>query len=162
MFASNPQIGLHIPSDCQVLCPTALTIRNFASNITSCEYADLELHDDEALDSSAGTSRAGQLHMDTPASPRAGQLHVENPASPRAGQVQMEAPMSPRSPSHPGDEIEEPPLEAASSPVLRAIPFMAPSHSPTHPHEISLDAWGAGRGEAFEGWDNDEDDWMNQ
>lgn len=115
------------------------------------EHADLEVHDDQCLDSSASTSRAGQLHM-------------EAPASPSAGQVQLEALDSPPSPSHPAHRVQEPPLQAASSPVLRAIPFMAPPHSPTRAHEISLDAWGAGHGEkeAVEGWDNDEDDWMNQ
>ena len=121
------------------------------ASMMTWEHADLDPVDDQALDSPASTSRAGQLH-------------TEAPASHKVGQVQMEALDSPTSPSHRSEGTDEPPLQAASSPVLRAIPFMAPSHSPTHPHEISLDAWGAGHGgkEAVEGWDDDDDDWMNQ
>lgn len=84
-----------------------------------------------------------------------------------AGQLQTQAPASPTSPARAPweEEEEEPPLQAStSSPVLKAIPFMSSSQSPTRMHEISLDAWGAGQGgqEAVEGWEEDEDDWMNQ
>lgn len=41
---------------------------------------------------------------------------------------------------------------------------MSSSQSPTRMHEISLDAWGVGQGgqDAVEGWEEEEDDWMNQ
>lgn len=78
--------------------------------------------------------------------------------------MHIQALASPTSPSHSSGEKEEPPLQAsASSPVLKAIPFMASAHTSAHLHEISLDAWGSGQEgqEAVEGWE-EEDDWMNQ